>query len=281
MRKMTVMLFLSFILLVVTSTANAEDTQFDFKNARWDMTKTDVIVSEINLPAGETDEQLYYRPDFFYDPFLIELKESGLSVMEETRYDFSNGLLKQAEQNFHPVIMNDPKFDYDGLFGYFFNLLNTQHEQGELEETWATEPRTGEINQLVYAGELTRIATWFTETTQITLTQRRADQYGAIIIKTTLNYKQLEKLLTEDEAVDIVLALPDVKAFGERMKEAGQRWGVMYHGVDYFGDDLSAENGWHHFQVYESHPTHTATFNWYHVSVKTGEVIDFFGNIVR
>ena len=69
MRKMTVMLFLSFILLVVTSTANAEDTQFDFKNARWDMTKTDVIVSEINLPAGETDEQLYYRPDFFSDPF--------------------------------------------------------------------------------------------------------------------------------------------------------------------------------------------------------------------
>ena len=281
MRKTVFLLSLLLFWSMTVGILDASDVNMDFKNARWGMSKTEVILSEQDLPAGEEDNILYYRPDFFTDSFLLELQDARLSVFEDARYYFDGGVLVGGERTFHPVIMNDPKFDYGALFGYLFDLLNTQYDKGELQEIWLTEPRAGEINQLVYAGELTKIAMWFTETTQITLTQRRADHYGTIIVKTTLNYKQLEKLLTEDEAVDIVFALPDVKAFGERMKEAGQRWGVMYHGIDYFGDDLSAEDGWYHFQVYESHPTHIATFNWYHVSAKTGEVVDMHGVSVR
>lgn len=276
MRKTVFLLSLLLFLSMMIGVLDANDVNMDFKNARWGMSKTDVILSEHGLPVGETDDQLYYRPDFFSDPFLLELKAVGLAVMEETRYDFKDGMLERAERMFHPVIINDPRFDYNALFGYLVDILNSQYGHGELEEIWATGSREGEVNQLVYAGELIRTAKWSTETTQITLTQQRGNHYDTVIIQTILKYKKLERLLTVDEAFDIVMALPEVIAFSDRMKIVGQPWRIAYHGVDYFGDDLSSENSWYLFQVYEVHPTHTATFNWYHVSAKTGEVIPMF-----
>lgn len=281
MRKTVFLLSLLLFWSMTVGILDASDVNMDFKNARWGMSKTEVILSEQDLPAGEEDNILYYRPDFFTDSFLLELQDAGLSVFEDARYYFDGGVLVGGERTFHPVIMNDPKFDYDALFGYLVDILNSQYGHGELEEIWATGSREGEVNQLVYAGELIRTAKWSTETTQITLTQQRGNHYGTIVIKTTLNFKQLEKLLTKDEAVDIVFALSEVERFAEQMKEAGQPWKVAYHGIKYFGEDSSEENGWHHFQIFEDHPTHTATFNWYYVSIKTGEVVDMHGVSVR
>lgn len=277
MKKLAVLLSLLLCWSATTGILNANTTSKDFKNANWGMSQTDVILSEQDLPAGEEDGVLYYRPDFFTDPFLLKLQDEKLSVFEDVRYHFKRGVLISGERIFQPVLINDPKFDYDSLFVYLFDLLNNQNGQGESEEIWASEPRTGGLNQLVYSGELIRKGTWATDTSQITLMQRRSDHYGTIIIKTSLNYKQL---LTEGDAANIVFDLPEVKAFGERMKEAGQRWRVMYHGINYIGDDSSEESRWHHFQVYEDHPTHTATFGWYYVSATTGEVVDMHGNLV-
>lgn len=276
MRKTVFLLSLLLFWSMTVGILDASDVNMDFKNARWGMSKTEVILSEQDLPAGEEDNILYYRPDFFTDSFLLELQDARLSVFEDARYYFDGGVLVGGERTFHPVIMNDPKFDYNALFGYLVDILNSQYGHGELEEIWATGSREGEVNQLVYAGELIRTAKWSTETTQITLTQQRGNHYDTVIIQTILKYKKLERLLTVDEAFDIVMALPEVIAFSDRMKIVGQPWRIAYHGVDYFGDDLSSENSWYLFQVYEVHPTHTATFNWYHVSAKTGEVIPMF-----
>ncbi len=276
MRKTVFLLSLLLFWSMTVGILDASDVNMDFKNARWGMSKTEVILSEQDLPAGEEDNILYYRPDFFTDSFLLELQDARLSVFEDARYYFDGGVLVGGERTFHPVIMNDPKFDYNALFGYLVDILNSQYGHGELEEIWATGSREGEVNQLVYAGELIRTAKWSTETTQITLTQQRGNHYDTVIIQTILKYKKLERLLTVNEAFDIVMALPEVIAFSDRMKIVGQPWRIAYHGVDYFGDDLSSENSWYLFQVYEVHPTHTATFNWYHVSAKTGEVIPMF-----
>ncbi len=280
MRKTMFLTVLFCCLAFISSVVFSNDSLADFKNAKWGMSQTDVILSEKDLPTGEEGNILYYRPDFFTDPFLLELQDEKLSVFEDARYYFSRGLLVGGERIFQPVIMNDSKFDYDSLFNYLSNLLNNQHGEGESEEVWASQPRTGGLNQLVYSGELTRKVTWFTQMTQITLVQQRSDYYGTIIIKTTLNYKKLEKILTVDEAVDIIFVLPEVRAFSERMKIADQSWRVSYHGVKSFLDDSLEKNDWYFFQVYEDHPTHTATFGWYYVSAKTGEVVDIYGEPV-
>lgn len=98
--------------------------------------------------------------------------------------------------------------------------------------------------------------------------QEKAQHYGTIFVKTHIVYERLVRQLSADDAVNIIFELPDVKVFGEQMREAGVRWGVMYHGTREYGDTI-----WYVYQVYESYPTHIATFHWYEVSSTTGDVV--------
>src|SRR5690554_6162335 len=141
MRKTVFLLSLLLFWSMTVGILDASDVNMDFKNARWGMSKTEVILSEQDLPAGEEDNILYYRPDFFTDSFLLELQDARLSVFEDARYYFDGGVLVGGERTFHPVIMNDPKFDYNALFGYLVDILNSQYGHGELEEIWATGSR--------------------------------------------------------------------------------------------------------------------------------------------
>lgn len=156
MKKTTVLLSLILCLFMVTGVLNANDVLSGFKNVKWNMSKTEVILLEPDLPLGETDEELYYRPDFFSDTFLLKLQDENLSVFEERKYCFDSGDLERIERLFHPVIMNNPRFDYAALFLYFADMLDAQYGSGVYEEMWKTEHMEGNINHLVYAGELVR-----------------------------------------------------------------------------------------------------------------------------
>lgn len=75
----------------------------------------------------------------------------------------------------------------------------------------------------------------------------------------------LPKTISQEEAVQIVENLPEVKDYKSRVKNSQ----VEY---DHLNED---ENKWV-IHVYEQLSDHTATFNWYEIDKNTGEFSKMF-----
>jgi hypothetical protein len=87
-----------------------------------------------------------------------------------------------------------------------------------------------------------------------------------------------EVKVPEEEAVNLVENLPKVKEWLALFTGPGSTspttGGKPVIGFDHMEGDIYV------IHVYESLPTHTATFNWYYVDFQTGEIRDFFGEVI-
>src|SRR5690625_2465382 len=183
-----------FLLVVCSFPTLADDTPpYDFRNTIWGMSRSEVILSEDQLPIYDQfrggEGVLRYGRWTDGEPLLDHLSANGIrNVIMEVEYNFDEDLLVAAEVQLQYVLIRQDPEAYAEFFTQISVWLESQYGEGEYVELWKGEPQEGNQITYIYLGELTRMTIWTTDRTAILLTQEPDEQHGATYIRTGIVY---------------------------------------------------------------------------------------------
>lgn len=168
---------IALLLLGLVSFRMSSADKTDFRRATWGMSRTEVILSEDELPFWDSfdsngDGVLRFGRWTDGHPLVEHLISLGMGpVALEVSYYFFDGRLVLGELHPIPVTPWSGDFTYGGFYDAVTSWLTRQYGPGQNLDIWRNGPQDGELDALVYIGELTRVTGWTLERSSLLLIQ--------------------------------------------------------------------------------------------------------------